>query len=226
LKKILIIEDDPALLAGISESLTNENYLVTRAEEGLKGYTLAAESDFDLILLDLILPLKDGFEVCRDLRGAGKNTPIIMLTSKNEEIDKVLGLEMGADDYMTKPFSLKELLARIKALLRRAEPAKPDIEEYSFGNITMNLKKMEIEKAGVPLKLSATEYKILKYLIEHEGEVITRDKFLDDVWGYDAFPTTRTVDNYILSLRKKIEDNPAEPEHIVTVHTAGYKFIK
>jgi len=226
MKKILIIEDDPALLAGISESLTDENYIVTKAGDGLKGYNLASESDFDLILLDLILPLKDGFEVCRDLRGAGRNTPIIMLTSKNEEIDKVLGLEMGADDYITKPFSLKELLARIKALLRRAEPAKPDIEEYSFGDITMNLRKMEIEKKGAPLKLSATEYKILKYFIEHEGEVITRDKFLDDVWGYDAFPTTRTVDNYILSLRKKIEDNPAEPEHIVTVHTAGYKFIK
>lgn len=226
MKKILIVEDDPALLAGLSERLTNENYIVTKAGDGQKGFELAAAADFDIILLDLILPLKDGFEICRDLRAEGKNTPIIMLTSKNEEIDKVLGLEMGADDYITKPFSLKELLARIKALLRRAEPAKPDIEEYSFGDVTMNLRKMEIGKRGSPLKLSATEYKILKYFIEHEGEVISRDRFLDDVWGYDAFPTTRTVDNYILSLRKKIEDDPAEPEHIVTVHTAGYKFIK
>ncbi len=226
MKKILIIEDDPALLTGLSESLTNEQYSVTKAEEGQKGYTLASQNDFDLILLDLILPLKDGFEVCRDLRKEGKNTPIIMLTSKNEEIDKVLGLEMGADDYMTKPFSLKELLARIKALLRRAQPAESGVEKYSFGNVTMNFKKMEIEKNGNPVKLSATEYKILKYFVEHEGEVITRDKFLDDVWGYDAFPTTRTVDNYILSIRKKIEDDPASPEHIVTVHTAGYKFIK
>jgi DNA-binding response OmpR family regulator len=127
---------------------------------------------------------------------------------------------------MTKPFSLKELLARIKALLRRAQPAESGVEKYSFGNVTMNFKKMEIEKNGNPVKLSATEYKILKYFVEHEGEVITRDKFLDDVWGYDAFPTTRTVDNYILSIRKKIEDDPASPEHIVTVHTAGYKFIK
>lgn len=226
MKKILIIEDDPALLTGLSESLTSEQYSVTKAEEGQKGYTLASQNDFDLILLDLILPLKDGFEVCRDLRKEGKNTPIIMLTSKNEEIDKVLGLEMGADDYMTKPFSLKELLARIKALLRRAQPAEPGVEKYSFGNVTMNFKKMEIEKNGSPVKLSATEYKILKYFVEHEGEVITRDKFLDDVWGYDAFPTTRTVDNYILSIRKKIEDDPASPEHIVTVHTAGYKFIQ
>lgn len=226
MKKILIIEDDPALLAGLSESLTDENYLITKAEDGLKGYNLAVEGEFDLILLDLVLPLKDGFEICRDLRGGGKKTPIIMLTSKNEEIDKVLGLEMGADDYITKPFSLKELLARIKALLRRAEPASPDIEEYSFGDVNMNLKKMEIDKKGTPLKLSATEYKILKYFIEHEGEVISRDKFLDDVWGYDSFPTTRTVDNYILTLRKKIEDDPSSPEHIVTVHTAGYKFIK
>ncbi len=226
MKKILIIEDDPALMAGLSESLSSENYTVLGAGDGEKGYKLALESGADLILLDLMLPLKDGLEVCRDLRKNGRNTPIIMLTSKNEEIDKVLGLEIGADDYITKPFSLKELLARIKALLRRAEPALPGIEEYSFGNVKMNLKKMEIEKEGNPLKLSATEYKILKYFIEHEGEVISRDKFLDDVWGYDAFPTTRTVDNYILSIRKKIEDDPSSPEHIVTVHTAGYKFIR
>ena len=226
MKKILIIEDDPALLTGLFESLSNEQYSVTKAEDGDKGYSLALGGEFDLILLDLILPLKDGFEVCRDLRKNGKNTPIIMLTSKNEEIDKVLGLEIGADDYMTKPFSLKELLARIKALLRRAQPVKPGVEEYSFGNIYMNLRKMEVEKNGVQIKLSATEYKILQYFIEHEGEVISRDKFLDDVWGYDAFPTTRTVDNYVLSIRKKIEDDPSAPVHIVTVHTAGYKFIK
>ncbi len=226
MKRILIIEDDPALLTGLSETLCSEKYDVTKAEDGEKGYKLAMEVDFDLLLLDLILPLKDGFEVCRDLRKGERNMPILMLTSKTEEIDKVLGLEIGADDYMTKPFSLKELLARIKALLRRAQPAVPGIAEYSFGNITMNLKKMEVEKKGAPIKLSATEYKILKYFVEHEGEVITRDKFLDDVWGYDAFPTTRTVDNYILSIRKKIEDDPSSPEHIVTVHTAGYKFIR
>ena len=226
MKKILIIEDDPALLTGLSESLGNEQYSVAKAEDGEKGYSLASSGDFDLILLDLILPLKDGLEVCRDLRKDRINTPIIMLTSKNEEIDKVLGLEIGADDYMTKPFSLKELLARIKALLRRAQPVEPGMEEYSFGNIHMNLKKMEVEKNGVQVKLSATEYKILQYFVEHEGEVISRDKFLDDVWGYDAFPTTRTVDNYVLSIRKKIEDDPSAPVHIVTVHTAGYKFIK
>ncbi len=226
MKKILIIEDDPALLTGLSESLCNEQYSVTKAEEGQKGYTLALQNEFDLILLDLILPLKDGYDVCRDLRKEGKNTPIIMLTSKNEEIDKILGLELGADDYITKPFSLKELLARIKALLRRAQPAEPGTGEYSFGDVHMNLKKMEVDKNGSSIKLSATEYKILKYFVEHEGQVITRDKFLDDVWGYDAFPTTRTVDNYILSIRKKIEDDPSSPEHIVTVHTAGYKFIK
>lgn len=226
MKKILIIEDDPALLTGLSESLCNEQYSVEKAEDGLKGYNLAVQKDFDLILLDLILPLKDGFDICKDLRKEGRNMPILMLTSKTEEIDKVLGLEIGADDYMTKPFSLKELLARIKALLRRAQPAAPGIEEYSFGNISMNLKKMEVLKKGETVKMSVTEYKILKYFVEHEGEVITRDKFLDDVWGYDAFPTTRTVDNYILSIRKKIEDDPSNPEHIVTVHTAGYKFIR
>ena len=214
MKKILIIEDDPALLTGLSESLGNEQYSVAKAEDGEKGYSLASSGDFDLILLDLILPLKNGLEVCRDLRKDRINTPIIMLTSKNEEIDKVLGLEIGADDYMTKPFSLKELLARIKALLRRAQPVEPGMEEYSFGNIHMNLKKMEVEKNGVQVKLSATEYKILQYFVEHEGEVISRDKFLDDVWGYDAFPTTRTVDNYVLSIRKKIEDDPSAPVHI------------
>jgi DNA-binding response OmpR family regulator len=226
MKKILIIEDDPALLIGLSESLSNEQYSVTKAEEGLKGYTLASEGNFDLILLDIILPFKDGLDICRDLRKGGINTPIIMLTSKSEEVDKIVGLEIGADDYMTKPFSVKELLARIKALLRRAEPAVPGMEEYSFGKVKMNLKKMEVEKDGEPVRLSATEYKILSYFIEHEGEVISRNKFLDDVWGYDAFPTTRTVDNYILSLRKKIEDDPSSPEHIVTIHTIGYKFIK
>lgn len=226
MKKILIVEDDPALLTGLSETLCNEKYEVSKAEDGQKGYTLALQHDFDLILLDLILPLMDGFEVCKTLRKEGRNMPILMLTSKNEEIDKVIGLEIGADDYMTKPFSLKELLARIRALLRRAEPALPGIEAYSFGNISMNLKKMEVVKGSAPIKLSATEYKILKYFVEHEGEVITRDKFLDDVWGYDAFPTTRTVDNYILSIRKKIEDDPSSPVHIVTVHTAGYKFIR
>lgn len=226
MKKILIIEDDPALLSGLSESLSREQYSVTKAEEGQKGYVLASSGNFDIILLDIMLPLKDGFEICRDLRKEGINTPIIMLTSKSGEIDKVVGLEIGADDYITKPFSLKELLARIKALLRRAQPAEPGMEEYSFGKVKMNLKKMEVEKSGTPVKLSATEYKILQYFVEHEGQVITRDKFLDDVWGYDAFPTTRTVDNYILSIRKKIEDDPSSPEHIVTIHTAGYKFIR
>lgn len=226
MKKILIIEDDPALLAGLSECLDREGYSVSKAEEGQKGYSLASTGEFDLILLDIMLPLKNGYEICGDLRKKGINTPVLMLTSKSEEIDKVLGLEIGADDYMTKPFSLKELLARIKALLRRAQPAESGMETYTFGKLKMNLKKMEIEKEGIPLRLSATEYKILQYFVEHEGQVITRDKFLDDVWGYDAFPTTRTVDNYILSLRKKIEDDPSAPEHIVTVHTAGYKFIK
>lgn len=226
MKKILIIEDDPALLTGLFECLTREEYSVTKADEGQKGYTLASSGEFDLILLDIMLPLKNGFEICGDLRKAGINTPVIMLTSKSDEIDKVVGLEIGADDYMTKPFSLKELLARIKALLRRAQPAESGMEEYIFGNVKMNLKKMEVEKEGELIRLTATEYKILQYLVEHEGQVITRNKFLDDVWGYDAFPTTRTVDNYILSLRKKIEDDPATPEHIVTVHTAGYKFIR
>jgi two-component system, OmpR family, alkaline phosphatase synthesis response regulator PhoP len=173
-----------------------------------------------------MLPNKDGFEICSDLRKAGINTPILMLTSKKEEIDKVLGLEIGADDYVTKPFSLRELLARIKAILRRKSDLVKDIEDYSFDNVKIDFKKMEAFKNNVPLKLSALEFKVLKYLIAREGEVVTREQLLDDVWGYEAFPTTRTVDNYILTLRKKIEENSGEPIHLLTLHKSGYKFVK
>jgi DNA-binding response OmpR family regulator len=172
------------------------------------------------------LPGKDGMEICRELRKDGINTPILMLTSKKEEMDKVLGLELGADDYVTKPFSVRELKARVKALLRRKAEIKKDLEEYSFGSIHIDFKKQEAMKKNKHLKLSSREFEILKYLILHEGEVVTRDMLLDDVWGYENFPTTRTVDNYILSLRKKIEENPSKPKHLLTVHTSGYKFVK
>ena len=190
------------------------------------GFEIASKNNFDLIILDLILPGKDGIEICKDLRSDGVKTPIIMVTSRKEEIDKILGLEIGADDYVTKPFSLRELLARIKALIRRSTYEPGDIEEVDFADMKINFTKQEMFKGTNPIKLSATEYRILHYFIDHESEVISRDKFLDEVWGYDTFPTTRTVDNYILSLRKKIEDDPANPKHLLTVHKVGYKFVK
>ncbi len=226
MKKILIIEDDPAIRTGLKETFTTEGYNVSEAETGTKGFELAGKHDFDLIVLDLILPGKDGIEICKDLRSDGVKTPIIMVTSRKEEIDKILGLEIGADDYVTKPFSIRELLARVKALIRRSTYEPGDIEEIAFANLKIDFIKQEMLKGENPVRLSATEYRILHYFIDHEGEVISRDKFLDEVWGYDSYPTTRTVDNYILSLRKKIEDDPANPKHLVTIHKVGYKFVK
>lgn len=226
MKKVLIIEDDPAIRTGLKETFTTEGYSVSEADTGTQGFELASNNNFDLILLDLILPGKDGIEICKELRSDGVKTPIIMVTSRKEEIDKILGLEIGADDYVTKPFSLRELLARVKALIRRSTYEPGDIEEVAFADLKINFKKQEMLKGIYPVRLSATEYRILHYFIDHESEVISRDKFLDEVWGYDSFPTTRTVDNYILSLRKKIEDDPANPKHLVTVHKVGYKFVK
>ena len=226
MKKILIIEDDPAIRTGLKETFTTEGYNVSDAETGTKGFELAGKHDFDLIVLDLILPGKDGIEICKDLRSDGVKTPIIMVTSRKEEIDKILGLEIGADDYVTKPFSIRELLARVKALIRRSTYEPGDIEEVAFANLKIDFKKQEMLRGENPVRLSATEYRILYYFIDHEGEVISRDKFLDEVWGYDSYPTTRTVDNYILSLRKKIEDDPANPKHLLTIHKVGYKFVK
>lgn len=225
MKKILIIEDDPAISMGLQDSLIEEHYEVMSEDDGERGFNKAMKENFDLILLDIMLPSKNGIDICRDLRSNGINSAILMLTSKKEEMDKVLGLEIGADDYVTKPFSIRELLARIKALLRRNAEVINEIEEYSFGNIFIDFKKQEATKNNESIQLSSTEYKILKYLIQHEGNVIARDNFLDDVWGYDSFPTTRTVDNYILSIRKQIEDDPSNPKHIITLHKAGYKFV-
>lgn len=226
MKKILIIEDDPAIRTGLKETFITEGYNVSDADTGTKGFELAGKHDFDLILLDLILPGKDGIEICKDLRSDGVKTPIIMVTSRKEEIDKILGLEIGADDYVTKPFSIRELLVRVKALIRRSTYEPGNIEEVAFADLKINFKKQEMLKGIIPVRLSATEYRILHYFMNHEGEVISRDKFLDEVWGYDSYPTTRTVDNYILSLRKKIEDDPANPKHLLTVHKVGYKFQK
>jgi DNA-binding response OmpR family regulator len=226
MKKILIIEDDPATLTGIEETLKEEHFDVSTVMSGQMGYEKAKEGKYDLIILDLMLPEKNGIDICKDLRKDGVSTPILMLTAKKEEIDKVIGLEIGADDYVTKPFSIRELVARVKALLRRPQEIRPEVEEYSFDNIYLNFKKQEAKKGNNPVELSVMEFKVMKYFIQREGEVIERNKLLDEVWGYENYPSTRTVDNFILNLRKKIEDDHSNPKHLLTIHGAGYKFVK
>ena len=229
MKKILVVEDDPAISKGIMVSLEAENYEVTVADNGSDGYYKALNTKFDLILLDLMLPDKSGEDICRDLRAKEVQTPIIMLTSKSSETDKVLGLEFGADDYITKPFSVRELIARIKAVLRRVENSdenEVDIKEATFADVHIDFVKLEAKKDGKELKLTAREYELLKFMIAREGEVIQRSLFLHEVWGYDEFPTTRTIDTFMLNLRKKIEDDPSNPKHLLTIPKAGYKFVR
>lgn len=226
MKKILIIEDDPATITGLEESLKEEYFDVTTSLSGKMGYEKAVEGIYDLIILDLMLPEKNGIDICKDLRKAGVSTPIIMLTGKKEEVDKIIGLEIGADDYVTKPFSVRELVARVKALLRRPQSIKADIDDYSFSDVYLNFKKQEAKKGNKPIELSAMEFKVMKYLVQREGEVIERNELLNEVWGYENYPSTRTVDNFILNLRKKIEDDPSNPKHLLTIHGAGYKFVK
>ena len=227
MKKILIIEDDPAIVEGLTESLKNEHFEVISSATGEKGYQLAKSENVDLIILDLILPDVDGTDICLRLRNEGVRVPVVMVTGKREEVDKIIGLEIGATDYITKPFNSRELVARIKAIFRLMDDMKTgEVKNYKFDDIEIDFKKMEIIKAGKPLSLSVMELKILKYMIERKGEVITRNDLLDSVWGYDIFPTTRVVDNYILAIRKKIEDDPAEPKHILTIYKAGYKFVE
>lgn len=225
-KRILVVEDDVTIRKGLAESLKQESYDVFQTGNGDDVFSLVLSEKPDLIILDLMLPGKNGFEICRDLRMKNIATPIIMLTAKSEEVDKILGLEIGADDYVTKPFSIRELLARIKAHLRRTEIPHNGIEDASFEGIYINFKKHEAVKGKIQLTFSSMELKILKYFVEHEGEVISREVLLNNVWGFESFPTTRTVDNFILSIRKQIEANPSEPKHLLTVHKAGYKFVK
>lgn len=223
--RILIIEDEPDLALGLRNNLEYEGYEVLTAQEGEQGLNLACQERPDLILLDIMLPRLSGLDVCRQLRSRGMQTPIIMLTARGQEIDKVIGLEIGADDYVTKPFSLRELLARVHVQLRRLSKQETEIGAYRFGVIELDFNKHQAYKSGQPLELSAREFEVLKYFITHRGETVTREQLLDEVWGYDNFPLTRTVDNHVARLRQKIEENPAEPQHIITVHRVGYKFL-
>jgi DNA-binding response OmpR family regulator len=226
MKTILIIEDDPAIVLGIREGFGPQQYKILSTSLGENGVRMARRESIDLIILDLILPDIDGSDVCKEIRKQGITTPVLVLSSRQKELDKVLLLEIGADDYVTKPFSLRELEARVKAILRRDRGLEKDVEEYTFGDVHVDFKKQRATKRGRSLTLSSREFSVLQYLIKHEGEVVTRDMLLNDVWGYEAFPTTRTVDNYVLSLRKKVEEDPSAPEYIETVHTSGYRFVR
>jgi DNA-binding response OmpR family regulator len=226
MNKILIIEDDPAVSKGLEISLKKENYESLTESDGEKGYQTALKMKPGLILLDIMLPNKNGFDICKDLRLNGHNFPIIMLSAKAEEADKVIGFELGADDYVTKPFSVKELMARVKAILRRRSVILNEFDNFTFDDVTLDFAKLEAMKGKKKIEMSLKEYEILKYIIRHEGNIVSRNDLLDEVWGYESFPTTRTVDNYILMLRKKIETDPSHPKHILTFHSAGYKFVK
>ena len=226
MKKILVVEDDPAIRQGLKDLLQSENYSVETCAKGKPATEIVRSEVFDVILLDIMLPDMTGYEVLQQLRSHGVASKIMMLTSRSDETDKVLGLELGADDYLTKPFGKKELIARIHALLRRSEAHKSIVEEISFGGVRIDFQKQEAFRGKNSIPLRSREYKLLQYLFQHEGMVISRAQLLDEIWGYDKTPTTRTVDNYILSLRKKIEKDPAKPKHIITVHTTGYKFVR
>ena len=227
MKKILVVEDDKTLKTTISLALESESYSVISAEDGAMGYELARTEDVDLITLDIGLPSMNGMDICRSLRSDGISTPIIMFTGeKKEEIDKVLGLEIGADDYVVKPFGTKELIARIRAVLRGYKPEKQSLDVCVFNDAQIDFKKQTAKKGGKDIHLTAKEFDLLRFLITHEGEVINRETLLNEVWGYENYPSTRTVDTFIHNLRKKFENDPSKPSHIVTVHWSGYKFVK
>ena len=223
-EKILVVEDDRAILDGLATALAGEGYEVECVEDGRSGLERARSGTHSLLILDVMLPGMSGFEVAKKLRDASSSLPVILLTARGEEHDRVLGLELGADDYVTKPFSLRELLARVRTVLRRTHPAFKARGSYRFGDVSVDFKRHAVTKAGKPVELSAREFRILGFLIEHAGEMLSRERLLADIWGYDAFPTTRTVDNHILRLRKKIEDDPDSPRFIVTRRGAGYVF--
>jgi two-component system alkaline phosphatase synthesis response regulator PhoP len=225
-KRLLLVEDEPGLQLALSDRLTSEGYSVETAGDGNLAVSRATGEPFDVIVLDVMLPGRDGFDVAKTIRSQGIQTPILMLTARTQVVDRVVGLKLGADDYLTKPFETIELLARIEALLRRAPsgPSGLTLERYQFGAITVDVRKAEVMLKGQPLDLSAKEFQLLKYFIEHRGATVSRDELLQEVWGYNAMPSTRTVDVHVAWLRQKLEPNPRVPQYILTVHGMGYKF--
>jgi len=225
-KKILIVEDEPGILLSLKDEFESEGYTVYQAEDGEEGLDFAKQHVPDLILLDIMLPVLDGYEVCKRLRMEGNTTPIIMLTVKDKEIDKVLGLELGADDYVTKPFSLRELVARVKAILRRTEERATDLTCYRIGGVELDFKKYEAKKKGEKLEFTPLEFEMLKVLIRKKEQVISRNDFLDKIWGEDNMVvSSRTIDSHIANIRKKIEDDPSNPKHILSIRGVGYKLL-
>ena len=229
--KVLVVEDEPGIAFGLETDLQTEGYEVTVVGDGAKAVQCALSDSFDLILLDVMLPNKDGFEVCRELRHRGLKTPIILLTAKTQEAEKVMGLDVGADDYVTKPFSPRELRARIRALLRRASPGNSEKDEggrsqdiYHFGPCELDLTRFELRRNGQRVDTTTTELKLLAAFVRNRGRLLSRERLLDEVWGRGIAVTDRVIDNHIVSLRKKIEDKPSEPRFVISVRGAGYRF--
>ena len=224
MKRLLLVEDEPGLVFTLTDRLTLEGYAVEHSADGESALERAASGAFDLVLLDVMLPRMNGFDVLRELRRRGAETPVIVLTARGQVVDKVVGLKLGADDYVTKPFEMIELLARIEAKLRRAPaPARP-VDGYHFGNVAIDFRKAEVTRDGQPLDLAAREFQLLRYFVEHRGATLTREELLNEVWGYNAMPSTRTVDVHVAWLRQKLEPVPKYPQFILTVHGLGYKF--
>jgi two-component system alkaline phosphatase synthesis response regulator PhoP len=232
MRRVLVIEDEPGLVMALTQRLSSEGYEIETATDGAQGLALGLNEPFDVIVLDLMLPRKNGFDVCRDLRQRGVNTPVIMLTARGQVVDRVVGLKLGADDYLTKPFAMMELLARIEALLRRTTASPPlagvgrsSSDVYQFGAVRVDFRRTMVTRNNNAVNISAREFKLLRYLIEHPGATVSRDELLNEVWGYNSMTTTRTVDVHISSLRQKIEEDPRHPKAIVTIHGFGYKFV-
>ena len=227
MKKVFLVEDEPGLVMTLTDRLRSEGYQVEHAADGVSAFERASKESFDVILLDVMLPGANGFDVCRDLRNRGVVTPIIMLTARGQVADKVVGLKLGADDYLAKPFDMMELVARIEAQIRRAATATQVItaQQYAFGNIAVDFRKAEVRRDDAEIELSAREFQLLRYFIEHRGATLSRDELLNEVWGYNAMPSTRTVDVHVAWLRQKIEPNPRHPQYVLTVHGLGYKFV-
>ena len=226
-KKILLVEDEHGLVVTLTDRLITEGYAVESATDGKIGFSKATTERFDAIILDLMLPHSNGLDVCRDLRQRGIKTPLLMLTAKSQLMDKVLGLKLGADDYLTKPFEMPELLARLEALLRRSSAVTSDAsgQIVQFGEVTVDFRSAQVFRKGQSVDLSAREFRLLQYFVEHRGAAISRDELLNAVWGYEAMPFTRTVDVHIAWLRQKVEPQPRHPQFILTVHVIGYRFV-
>jgi two-component system alkaline phosphatase synthesis response regulator PhoP len=223
--KILIVEDEPNMVAGLRDNFEYEGYEVITASDGAEGLGRALNDAPDLVVLDVMMPKMSGLEVCKQLKVKRPSLPMIMLTARGQEVDKVVGLELGADDYITKPFSIRELLARIKAVLRRAHVVPIDQERYGFGDVEVNVRTCQVARAGKPIEFSAKEFDLFKYFLWHPGEALSRERLLEEVWGYNRYPSTRTVDAHIVRLRQKLEPRPEDPRFILTIHGVGYKFV-